>query len=82
MSKPDRIEADPPQAREDVRPANLPRRMTHHVVVDPEDVYPKEVVRRRAFSFEAIVSRYVLLSSAAVMALVVLVLLSLFLLHG
>jgi len=49
--------------------------------VDPDDIYPKEVVRRAAFSFELIVSRYVLLSCGAVVTVVALVALSLFLLR-
>ena len=74
MSKPDQVEVEP-LAEESGEPARLPRPRVRRVVADPEEIYPKAVVRRSRFSFDLIVSRYVLLSGAAVVALVMAVLL-------
>lgn len=79
MSKPRQIEAAPPQGREDARPPAPPQRLVHQVVVDPEEIYPKETGRQGPFSFEVIVSRYILLSAVAVLTIVLLLVLSEFL---
>lgn len=77
MSEPSQIEARPPrQGREGAGPARLPQRLVRRVEVSPEDIYPKDSGRRRLFSFELIVSRYILFSAVAVVTLMVLLVLS------
>jgi len=77
LTQPHKIEAEPPPQSEPSQPIALPQRIAHRVEVDPEDIFPKAPARVRPFSFELIVSRYMLMSGVVVAVVALLLALSL-----